>query len=350
MLKNKRGLILLLGLIFLVLVVLVPMFGGRLTYSAASKTKVVILDVPPGSTPTATAFQPLTATETYIPTDYPTSTPTITPKQDNIKPVSNTQGVDPITQPDGQINIILLGSDQKYKGYIGRTDTIILVTINTKEDTVSVTSFPRDLYVFIPKWTNQRINTAFAHGGFPVLKQTFMHNFGFEPDYYILINLWSFENIINDLGGIYVDVPQTVCDDNWNHGLDHCVYKGRQLLYGKEALWYARSRMTTNDFSRNVRQQLVLGAIFDRLLSLDILSKIPKLYNTYINNLTTNLDLGAVVSLSPTAAKLTDRSLIKQYFINQDVVTSWVTPGGAQVQLPNFNAIRSILKKALNAP
>jgi len=350
MLNNKRGLILILGLTLLVLVFLVPILSSRLTYSTASITKVAVLDVPPGSTPTATAFQPLTSTETYIPTDYPTSTPTITPKPGNIKPVSNTQGVDPISQPDGQINIVLLGSDQRFKGYIGRTDTIILVTINTKEDTVSVTSFPRDLYIFIPKWTDQRINTAFAHGGFPILKQTFMHNFGFEPDYYILINLWTFEYIINDLGGIYVDVPQTVCDDNWNHGLDHCVYQGKQLLLGKEALWYARSRMTTNDFSRNVRQQLVLGAILDRLLSLDILSKIPKLYNTYINNITTNLDLGTVVSLSQTAVKLTDRSLIKQFYINQDVVTSWVTPGGAQVQLPNFNAIRRILTKALNAP
>jgi len=350
MLQNKRGLILILGLVVLVLVVLVPVFGKRLTYSAASKTKVEVLEVPQGSTPTATAFQPLTATETYIPTEYPISTPTIPPQPENIKPVSNSQGVDPISQPDGQINIILLGSDQKHKGYIGRTDTIILVTINTKEDTVSVTSFPRDLYVYVPKWTDQRINTVFAHGGFPILKQTFMHNFGFEPDYYILINLWAFEYIITDLDGIYVDVPQTVCDDNWNHGLDHCVYQGRQLLYGKEALWYARSRMTTNDFSRNVRQQLVLGAILDRFLSLDILTKIPKLYNTYINNITTNLDLGTVVSLTPTAAKLTDRSLIKQYFINQDVVSPWVTPGGGQVQLPNFNAIRRILKKALNAP
>jgi len=350
MLNNKRGLILMLGLTLLVLVFLVPILSSRLTYSTASITKVAVLDVPPGSTPTATAFQPLTSTETYIPTDYPTSTPTITPKPQNIKPVSNTQGVDPISQPDGQINIVLLGSDQRFKGYIGRTDTIILVTINTKEDTVSVTSFPRDLYIFIPKWTDQRINTAFAHGGFPILKQTFMHNFGFEPDYYILINLWTFEYIINDLGGIYVDVPQTVCDDNWNHGLDHCVYQGKQLLLGKEALWYARSRMTTNDFSRNVRQQLVLGAILDRVLSLDIFSKIPKLYDTYLNNITTNLDLGTVVSLSQTAVKLTDRSLIKQFYINQDVVTSWVTPGGAQVQLPNFNAIRRILTKALNAP
>ena len=214
--------------------------------------------------------------------------------------------MDPIPQPDGQINIVLLGSDQKYKGYIGRTDTIILVTINTKEDTISVTSFPRDLYIYIPNWTSQRINSAFSHGGFSSLQKTFLHNFGFKPDYYILINLQAFEYIINNLGGIYVNVPQTICDNNWNHGSFHCVYPGNQHLYGKEALWYVRSRKTTNDFSRNVRQQLVLNGILDRLFALDTISKIPKLYNNYVNNVTTNLDLGTIISLAPTAEKLSD--------------------------------------------
>ena len=350
MFKNKRILILIIGLVLLALVILVPMFGSSLTYSAAPKTRVALLEVPPGATPTSTAFQPLVSTEPYIPTDYPTPIPTIMPQPERIKPASNTQGVDPIPQPDGQINIVLLGSDQKFKGSIGRTDTIILVTVNTKEDTISVTSFPRDLYVYIPKWTSQRINSAFAHGGFSSLQQTFLHNFGFKPDYYILINLRAFEYIINNLGGIYVNVPQTICDDNWNHGLSHCIYSGNQHFYGKEALWYVRSRMTTNDFNRNVRQQLVLNGILDRFFDLNTISKIPQLYNTYVNNVTTNLDLGTIVSLVSTAAKLSDKTRIKQYFVNQDSVRSWMTPGGAQVLLPNYKAIRRILKKALNSP
>ena len=350
MFKNKRNLILIIGIILLTLVIFVPVFGRNLAYSTAPKTRVAILDVPPGSTPTATAFQPLASTETYIPTEYPTPTPTITPLPDRIKPASNTVGVDPIPQPEGQINIVLLGSDQKYKGYIGRTDTIILVTVNTKEDTISVTSFPRDLYIYIPNWTSQRINSAFAHGGFSSLQQTFLHNFGFKPDYYVLINLQAFEYIINNLGGIYVNVPQTICDDNWNHGLSHCVYTGKQHLYGKEALWYVRSRMTTNDFNRNVRQQLVLNGILDRFFALGTISKIPQLYNTYINNVTTNLDLGTIISLAPTAAKLSDKSRIKQYFINQDSVRSWMTPGGARVLLPKYKIIRRILENALNSP
>lgn len=349
MFKNKRYLFIIIGLILLGLVILGLLLRGGNLFSSSRSSESVILD-PIGTTPTATPFQPLASTPTYYPTDYPTPTPTATPKPEKFVPVSNTTGVDPITQPDNQVNIMILGSDQKYKGSIGRTDTIILLTINTKDDTVNVTSFPRDLYVYIPGWTDQRINTAFAHGGFKLLQNTLLHNFGFKPDYYILVNLWAFEYIVDDLGGINVNVPRTICDDNWGHGLSHCVYAGNQHFYSKEALWFVRSRITTNDFDRNYRQQLVLGAIFDRLFSLDTLTRIPQLFNAYVNNVTTNIDLATILSLSSTASKLSDKSRITQYFINQDSVTEWVTPGGAQVLLPNFKIIRNILKKALNSP
>jgi LCP family protein required for cell wall assembly len=237
MLTNKRLIIIIVGIALLVVVVMLPLFSGGLTFSATPKTRVSLVKAPPGSTPTATAFQPLDSTATYIPTDYPTSTPTNTPKPERVKPVSNTQGVDPIIQPDGQVNIILLGSDVIYKGFIGRTDTIILLTINTKEDTVSLTSFPRDLYIYIPGWTSQRINSAFSHGGFKSLQDTLLHNFGVKPDYYVLINVKAFERVINYLGGIYVNVPYALCDDKWGYGQSHCVYPGNQHMDGKEALW-----------------------------------------------------------------------------------------------------------------
>ena len=121
-------------------------------------------------------------------------------------------------------------------------------------------------------------------------------------------------------------------------------------MYGKEALWYVRTRKTTNDFDRNVRQQLALEAILDRFFSLDIIGKIPDLYGTYKENVVTNLDLGTVLDLVPTALKLKDQNRITQYYINDSVVTDWVTPGGAQVLLPNYAKIRSILKQALNSP
>ena len=346
MFKNKRYLVFIIGIILLGLVFLGLQLFGSLTTPGKPNQGVISL----GFTPTPTAFQPQEATPTYFPTDYPTPIPTQTPKPANVVPVSNTSGVDPIIQPDNQVNILLLGSDQKYKGSIGRTDTIILVTINTEEGTVNLTSFPRDLYVYIPRWTNQRINTAFAHGGFQLMQETMLHNFGFKPDYYVLVNLWAFEYFVNDLGGIYVNVPRTICDDKWGHGLSHCTYPGNQHFYGQEALWYVRSRVTTNDFDRNYRQQLVLSAILDRLISLQSLARIPQLYDTYVNNVTTNLDLGTILSLSPTALKLTDRSRVSQYFISESMITHWISPGGAQVLLPNFQMIRNTLNQALNSP
>lgn len=348
--KIKRYLPYIIGLIVLGLLALGVLLGTGLAAPAERSPAANILKAPPGATPTATAFQPQASTATYLPTDYPTPTPTNTPKPELVRPASNTKGVDPITQPDNQVNIVILGSDQKYKGMVGRTDTIILVTINKETGTVNLTSFPRDLYIYIPGWTEQRINTAFAHGGFKLLQDTMMHNFGIKPDYYVLVNLWAFEYAVNDLGGIYVNVLQTVCDDKWGYGQSHCVYPGNKLMYGKEALWYVRSRVTTNDFERNKRQQQVLNSILDRLFSLNTLTRIPQLYSTYASNVTTNLDLQTVLDLAPIATKLSDKSLINQYFINQKYVTDWITPGGAQVLLPNYQAIRTLLKEALNAP
>jgi len=226
----------------------------------------------------------------------------------------------------------------------------MLLTINTKLDTVSITSFPRDLYVFIPGWTNQRINTAFPRGGFKTLKNTFEYNFGIRPDYYVLVNLWIFERVINDLGGITINVPYTLCDNKWMGSKRHCIYAGQRHLYGQEALWYVRSRQTTSDFDRNRRQQQVVQAVFDRALALNTLRKIPKFYNTYVNNVRTNIPLKTVLSFVPTATKLKDSSRIRQYYIDRSATSSWVTPGGGQVLLPRSGKIRTILMEALNSP
>ncbi len=349
--KENRLLILIVVILLLGSIIAFPIFGVRLIYSATPESKRAVITPPPGSTPTATAFQPSSPTETYIPTAYPTSTPTITPTPKPTKPASRyPAGARPIAEPEGQVNIVILGSDQHANSAGFRTDVIMLLTVNTKLDTVNITSFPRDLYVFIPGWTNQRINTAFPKGGFKTLKNTFEYNFGFQPDYYVLVNLWLFERVINDLGGIYVNVPYTLCDNKWNGAQHHCVYPGKRHMYGKEALWYVRSRQTTSDFDRNRRQQQVVQAVFQRALALNTLGKIPKFYNTYKNSVQMNIPLKTILSFLPTATKLKDTSRINQYYIDKKAVSSWVTSGGAQVLLPRSGKIRSILKQALNSP
>jgi LCP family protein required for cell wall assembly len=350
MIVNKRYLFLSITITALVLIVL----GMNLYRGSSLSPRIIsrdnILKAPVGSTPTATAFQPINLTATYQPTAYPTPTFTPSPTPIRVRPLGDTQGVDPIEQPDNQVNIMLLGSDFREGLSSGRTDTMILVTINTKENTVNVTSFPRDLYIYIPDWKEQRLNAAYPHGGFEVLQDTLDYNFGFKPDYYILVEFWAFEYFVDDLGGFYINVPRTICDNRWEGGESHCVYPGVKHMGGKEALWYVRSRESTNDFDRNYRQQLVLEALLDRMLALKTLTRIPYFFRTYSKNVSTNLDLGTVLSLIPTATKLSDKSLITQFYINQDSINSWITPTGAHVLLPNFEAIRIVLEAALNSP
>ena len=343
----------LLGIILVLLVVVVILGLGLRNGPALSPLRIArenILKAPPGSTPTATAFKPISSTATYVPTAYPTTTPTPTPTPIVVRPIGRERGVDPIEEPDDQVNIMLLGSDAREGAYTGRTDTIILVTINTENHTVNVTSFPRDLYVYMPGWKEQRINAAYPHAGFEQVQSTMEYNFGFKPDYYILVNFRAFEYFVDDIGGFYINVPRTICDDKWGGGESHCVYPGRRHMGGREALWYVRSRDSTNDFDRNIRQQLVLEALFDRMLALKTLTRIPGLYREYSKYIITDLDLGTILSLIPTATKLSDKTLITQYYINHHAVESWISPSGARVLLPRFEVIREILKDALNSP
>ncbi|MBS1248786.1 MAG: Polyisoprenyl-teichoic acid--peptidoglycan teichoic acid transferase TagT [Chloroflexi bacterium] len=255
-----------------------------------------------------------------------------------------------IPQPKKQINVLILGSDHfgDRKGY--RTDGIILVTINTKEDIVSVTSFPRDLWVYIPGWTLQRINTAYPYGGFESIADTLEYNFGVRPDYYVFIHVTLLEEIVDDLNGITVHAEKTLCDHRSEYNGVVCIYPGEHTMDGPTAFWYAKSRNTIeHDFGRNRRHQELLRGIFDRILELRMIPKIPQLYKTYKKNVDTNMSLVTILKLAPTTAKLVDKTRITQYYIGQDEVINWTTFGGAQVLIPQPMLVRDVLIQALNS-
>jgi LCP family protein required for cell wall assembly len=253
-----------------------------------------------------------------------------------------------IPQPKGQVNVLLLGSDQRYGSGGFRTDTILLLTINPADNSVNITSFPRDLYVYIPNGTTNRINTAFARGGFETLASTFEYNLGVRPDYYALINFWSFTDAIDSLGGIDVNASQALSEytsRGW-----FTIPAGVNHMDGATALYYTRSRKSTSDFDRNRRQQEVVTAVIDKMMSLYTISKIPELYQAYLNSVTTNIKLKDVIPLIPVAARFTNTKKIKRYYIGRGQVSSWITPGGAAVLLPNRAAVLDVMRKALNSP
>ena len=276
-----------------------------------------------------------------------TATPT-----SNVQPITGAlvpnQGLKP---PEDQVNIILLGSDWRpNSGY--RTDIILLVSINLKEATINLISFPRDLWVEIPGIQKERINTAMGYGGFPLLKATIEHNFAIPVDYYMMTNFMGFVGIIDTLGGIEITASKNTadrCDLSYDHGAWCSIGPGTAHLDGELALWYVRSRYTSNDFDRTRRAQEVLEGIFKKMMSLDAVARAPELYNLFISNVETNLsfnDILSIIVIAPTI--LADTSRVSRYYIGPDQVVPHVIPSsGANVLLPNYDAIWEIIKKSI---
>ena len=311
---------------------------------------ISLATIAPDASATPTPFMPIPPTPTYIPTPFPSPVPTATPKPPPTEqPTSNNPPADTINNPQDQINILLLGSDQRL-GEVGfRTDTIILLSVNTRQKTASMTSFPRDLYVYIPGWVYQRINTAMYHGGFPLLAETLNYNFGVKVDYYVLIGLDAFIETIDSLGGVEVKVGQTLSDQRTGFGY-YTANAGNMHMDGSTALWYARSRYTTSDFDRTRRQQEVIQAIALRLLSLDGFEKADELFDIYRKYVTSDLKWANLAPLVPVAAHIGEPDRIQHYYVGPAQVIPWTTPGGAQVLLPQEAAIRAVLQQAVGIP
>ena len=300
----------------------------------------LLADLDPNAQAQPTPFQPYAFTATPQ-----TSNPTIV---DSLVPNNGAY------KPAGQVNILLLGSDWRANsGY--RTDVIMLISIYTKEEKVSIVSFPRDMWVTIPGVSEQRINTAQAYGGFPLTQKTFEYNFGISVDHYMMTNFNGFLSIIDTLGGIEINAAQNLsdrCDLSYAHGSYCSVGPGVETLDSEMALWYVRSRYTSNDFDRTRRAQEVIMGILKRIISMDGVANAGQIFNTFSSSVVTDLSLGNILPLISLAAKIiNDPSRISTYAIGPGQVTSYVIPSsGANVLLPNYDAIWQVLKTACFTP
>ncbi|MFQ3664374.1 MAG: LCP family protein [Chloroflexaceae bacterium] len=188
------------------------------------------------------------------------------------------------------LNILLLGTDAR-AGDTGppRTDALVLVRIERDSGRVSMLSIPRDLWVSYPGGGEGRINAAYARGearfgpggGASLVKATVSRLLDIKVDNFVLINFQGFETLIDQLGGIRVDVPEAIYDPAYpteDYGTIEVRFRpGRQVFDGKRALIYARTRHADSDFGRNQRQQLVLMAIFERIRERGLLQQLTSL-------------------------------------------------------------------------
>ena len=169
---------------------------------------------------------------------------------------------DPVENPDHVINILLIGQDARTPGVRARSDSMILVTFNTRAKTVTFTSFMRDSYVQIPGYASNKLNHAYQYGGMGLINETLNVNFGVEIDGNVEIDFSQFKDIIDLLGGVEISLTAKEAEYLRNgHKFD--VKTGRNLLTGAQALAYARLREIDSDYQRTERQRKVLMALVE---------------------------------------------------------------------------------------
>lgn len=181
-----------------------------------------------------------------------------------------------VKQEAGIINILLVGEEAIGSfGARGRTDSIMVATANFDTGDVKLTSFMRDMYVQIPGFNDNKLNSAYASGGIPLLKETLELNFGIKLDGAVLVDFDGFQAVVDALGGVEINITadEAAYLNRTNYISDpanRTIVEGKQTLNGNQALGYMRIRYvqtadhTADDFGRTQRQRTLLNAIFDK--------------------------------------------------------------------------------------
>lgn len=272
-----------------------------------------------------------------------------------LSPLAREGGIAPpvaAAELEKRITFLLLGVDRRQSeiNEPTRTDTMLLATYDPHTKTAGLLSIPRDLWVPIPisrtEVIEDRINTAHLYGdlykypgGGPALsKAAVEYNFGVKIDHYARIDFDGFERLVDMVGGITVDVPYAIKDDEYptpDYGTERIYFPaGLQHLDGKLALKYARTRHFDSDLGRARRQQQILLAFREQALRLNLLPKAPALLQQLGSSITTDLSVGEMVELAQLAQAVEPQS-VATHTLAPPAVTPLTTQMGADILLPN---------------
>lgn len=195
-------------------------------------------------------------------------------------------------------NIALFGIDAP-KGQAGRSDAVMVLTIDRLHNKLKLTSIMRDSYVDVPGHGNTKLTHAYAYGGPELAIKTLNQNFKLNIEDFMAVNFTSMPEIINKLGGVQINITK----EEIPHipGVNHA---GLQTLNGDEALAYSRIRHATGgDYQRTERQRVVLEAIFNKMHNTPK-SEYPSLIDTFLPYIKTNMSTSDMMSLATDAMPL----------------------------------------------
>lgn len=235
------------------------------------------------------------------------------------------------------LNVMLFGEDKHQSGSYGRSDTMIMMSIDNNHKKLKLTSFQRDTYVYIPGYGYNKLNSSYTYGGPTLAIRTIEANFGIKIDRYAVVDFDSFKEIINTLGGIDIEVTQDEIDY-----INYQMYKNHQSdewatikdapgivhLNGQEALWYARNRGLTkgedgneigldgDDWQRTSRQRKLIETIFESMKSAD-LGQIISIVSSVGPLVTTNFKKDEITALVSHALTYLQYD-VEQYYVPEE--------------------------------
>lgn len=252
----------------------------------------------------------------------------------DFKTIIMSAGTDLAEDNEGRTNFLLIGTGGGIHDGADLTDTLMVASLNTDNETLSIISIPRDLHVK-ESMKSMKINEIYmiaknyykedSKRALEYLGQEITNLTGLDVHYYMRIDFKGFIEVVDTIGGIDIDVKESVYDPFYPKGETgyyeiFSITKGLQHFDGATALKYARSRETTSDFSRARRQQDVLYAIKDKALRSDILlskSKLTEILDTIGQNFETNLTLREMLTLGAIASDF-NKNKIANEVLNDD--------------------------------
>lgn len=240
-------------------------------------------------------------------------------KDEVVKNIENTEDAKIV---DGITNILLVGTDGEYVEKGNRSDSVMLVTIDSKNKDIKISSIARDTYVDIPGYSTEKLTHAYAYEGIDLLKEVFKENFDLDIDKYIAVNFVSFMDIMDELGGVEVNVEEKDIEEI-NKYIDACYgyYKnkdekekeyikeaGVQRLNGYQALAFSRIRYTDSAFHREARHREVAESAYKEFAQKGV-DTYKRCADIVLNNTKTNISPIEMMNLAYTVLKINDKDI-----------------------------------------
>lgn len=213
--------------------------------------------------------------------------------------------------PPSPTDVVILGVDARPgQGYLTRTDSIMLLNVSPGRAHVALLSIPRDVFINVPGYGAQRINTINVLGeqdapgsGPELVKASLNQSFGVEVEHYVRLDFAAFIELVDAVGGVTIDVPRVVEDYEYptpDGGIEHIRFEaGRQRMTGDLALKYARTRHGDDDYRRAERQQQIVDAVVRKLADPRTIFRWPQVLRVLQSNIDTDMNLLDMMRLGP---------------------------------------------------